>query len=161
MTKRVSGQTQGDLRDAAEKWLRNNDPEYAPRNWVTPSVDALPRALHPTNAPHPSLDDIYEVVPKGEGNYRRRSHLTDDGSGVRIEFWFDDLPAALIQADITEPSAEAAVTFSMKNEYRSSNGYVEAKARADEQNAAQARSAVLCAQVNTPPWAEDLNEEDE
>ena len=45
--------------DATEKWLSENDPEYAEqkKNWQTPSTDALARE----NSRHSSLADLKEL----------------------------------------------------------------------------------------------------
>lgn len=71
--KKVSGAARGELRDAAEQWLRDNDPHYASskRAWMAPTTDALSRALSDINQPHDSLNDLHETVPHRTGAYRR------------------------------------------------------------------------------------------
>jgi hypothetical protein len=81
--------------DAAEQWLRDNDPEYASRSqtWRTPRTDALERQAD-GQRPHDSLADLTPVPDRrvrvlvgskrgvpgviGSGHYRR-SHEIDDG----------------------------------------------------------------------------------
>ena len=75
MTKRISGQARGHLDDAAEQWLKANDPAYSKskRGWQVPSSDMLARALDETNEAHPTLEDLREIPStEGDGNYQRR-----------------------------------------------------------------------------------------
>lgn len=55
--------------DSAEKWLAENDPDYAnqKRNWQTPSTDALARDRNE----HHSMRDLQNMGEPGDGNYRR------------------------------------------------------------------------------------------
>lgn len=80
MTKRVKPSAQGARDDAAEQWLRANDPNYAQskRGWLAPASDALARARSETNEIHPSIEDLSESVPKGDGAYRRVPRVADD-----------------------------------------------------------------------------------
>jgi hypothetical protein len=77
---KISGKAQGEQRDAAEAWLRANDLNYAQskRGWIAPTTDALIRTFSEVNKPHPSMDDIDEMFPKGSGAYRRRVHLYNE-----------------------------------------------------------------------------------
>ena len=62
----VSGRGRGHLRDAAEKWLAENDPDYHKnkRLWQQPSSEALAR----NRKEHKSLEDLEDM---GAGSYRR------------------------------------------------------------------------------------------
>ena len=70
MNKKVTGRSQGALQDAAEKWLSDNDPDYAEqkRKWQTPTTDALVR----DRRPHSSMEELTEIDPAAhDGNYRK------------------------------------------------------------------------------------------
>ena len=58
--------------DAAEKWLSDNDPDYAntKKGWETPSTDALARS----RVVHSTLEEVDEMQPRGSGNYHRRGN---------------------------------------------------------------------------------------
>jgi hypothetical protein len=77
--------------DAAEQWLRDNDPEYAQRSqaWHTPRTDALERAL--VSLDSVSVDDAAQAaadvligagrgIPAviGNGHYRKTPTKTSD-----------------------------------------------------------------------------------
>lgn len=65
--------------DAAERWLREHDPQYASnkRRWAAPSTDALNKARSDANEVHPSLEDLSEL-PSGHGCYRRLARSPDE-----------------------------------------------------------------------------------
>ncbi len=73
MTKRVKPSAQGTIDDAAERWLRDNDPCYttSKRNWIAPSTDALSKARSETNEIHTTLENLAETLPARQGHYRR------------------------------------------------------------------------------------------
>jgi hypothetical protein len=74
---RVNPHAQGQVEDAAETWLRQNDPFYASkkRGWVAPTTDALSRVLSDTG-PHSTLADLRSL---GGGNYGRSGQVAGDG----------------------------------------------------------------------------------
>lgn len=72
--------------DAAEKWLKKNDPNYARRDWCTPQTDALEHQSSKAKI-HGSIQDLVSLnsedatripgahgIPRvvGDGNYRRQ-----------------------------------------------------------------------------------------
>ena len=66
-------------RDEAEKWLVENDPDYAEskKKWQTPSTDALAR----DRGTHPSLQDLTPLTPRADGNYYRRHAHSEQADG--------------------------------------------------------------------------------
>ena len=57
-------------RDAAEKWLSENDPDYAEqkKKWQTPSTDALAR----DRVVHQSMNELTPLKSDArDGNYRK------------------------------------------------------------------------------------------
>lgn len=64
-------------RDATEKWLVENDPDYKEqkKKWQTPSTDALAR----DRTKHSTMKDLVLIGP---GNYRKKRsrHTTDNQS---------------------------------------------------------------------------------
>jgi len=104
--KKVSGKARGMKQDAAEKWLLENDPEYAERkrSWTPRTTDALSVALSERNAPHSSLKDWEPAIDEsGErtGNYRRKQ---TNGRAIN-ECSEADLPYdVLLEDDYSEDS---------------------------------------------------------
>ena len=83
MNKKVTGKARGHMQDAAEAWLKNNDPNYAEqkKSWQTPATDALVRE----RGPHESMRDLTPInFSEKDGNYRRAPK-----SGERSGFSFD------------------------------------------------------------------------
>lgn len=68
----------GRLDDAAEQWLKQNDPEYAEQKagWIVSETDALARS----DEIHPTLLGLQAVGAVGDGNYRRGPTTTGDES---------------------------------------------------------------------------------
>ena len=62
---------EGRRSDAAEEWLRANDPNYASnkRKWVAPKTDALSKILRGERQHH-TLEGLIET-PDKSGNYMR------------------------------------------------------------------------------------------
>lgn len=79
MSDRKIGDRRGRVSDAAEKWLRENDPEYKAthRTWHTPSTDALARDFDT----HETLKDLSQIEPRSQGNYRRRAANAEASEG--------------------------------------------------------------------------------
>jgi len=57
-------------RDSTEKWLSENDPDYAKqkKKWQTPSTDALAR----DRKTHHTFKEADPTGKPGDGNYRKR-----------------------------------------------------------------------------------------
>ena len=69
-------------KDAAEKWLSENDPDYAEqkKKWQTPSTDVLAR----DKKAHPTLKDMVPLNPRNHGNYRKKT--LDDEPGEPFNY---------------------------------------------------------------------------
>ncbi len=69
-------------KDAAEKWLSENDPDYAEQKkaWQTPSTDVLAR----DKKIHSTLKDMVPLTPRNHGNYRKK--VTGDESGEPFNY---------------------------------------------------------------------------
>lgn len=92
--KKVSGKAQGARQDEAEKWLAENDPDYAEqkKKWTAPTTDALARVHSELNKEHRMFKD-FDPVPGQEGNYARRGHVYGDSldeERITISFEADD-----------------------------------------------------------------------
>jgi hypothetical protein len=101
--KKVSGKARGMLKDVAELWLKQNDPDYkaSRRKWTVPDTDLLARILSEKNEPHPSLDDLDSM---GDGHFQRRKHIySDDFKALNFntDMWEDD---STLEDDYSENS---------------------------------------------------------
>ena len=91
---KTSGKARGHEQDAAEKWLAENDPEYAQRkkDWQSPATDALARErrihkdfreITPVNAG--TNDGGYRKYPKSGNHYVGHSFENDSAVESDVE----------------------------------------------------------------------------
>lgn len=94
MSEKVTGKSQGHLQDEAEKWLAENDPDYAnqKRKWVSPTTDALTRdrrlhrTLRESTPVNPGKDDgSYRKYPKSSNHYVGHSFENDSAIESDVE----------------------------------------------------------------------------